>query len=681
MPIAVLQARLGSTRLPGKTLADVAGKPMLERVVERIRACPAVAGVVIATTVEKRDDPLAELALQWGIPVFRGSESDVLDRFYQTARRFGIRHILRVTPDCPLIDPSVVGEVLEAYRSGHYDYVSNTQGRRYPDGLDAEVFSFRALETAWKEARLPSEREHVTAYIRNSGLFRIGNLDAPHDFSGMVWSVDRPEDLEFVRTVYARLEKSGTLFGWEQVLQLVRSEPSLFRRSNGAIVNEGYYRSLTQDAPLPVRSGALAASKSLKQRASLRIPGCSQTFSKGPTQFVQGVAPSFLVRGKGCRVWDADGNEFLDLGMALGAALLGYADPDVDAAVARQMADGTVFSLPHPLEVEVAELLAEMIPCAEMARFGKNGSDATSGAIRLARAVTGREVIATCGYHGWQDWCIGATTRNRGVPGAVRRLTFPFEYNNLESLKRIFSERPGEVAAVILEPAGVEEPREDFLQQVEKLTHRNGALLIFDEVLTGFRLAPGGAQEYFGVIPDLACFGKAMANGLPLSAVVGRRELMKQFEEIFFSFTFGGETLSLAAARAALQKIRETGVLARLWNQGGKLKDGYNVLARHYGLEKLTSCIGYPPRTVIQFTGSDRHGSLLLHSLFQQECLRRGLLFTGSQNMSLAHGEPEVDFALHVYRSCLELLARAVREGAVRDRLEGEPVQPVFRDP
>lgn len=679
MLAAIVQARMGSSRLPGKTLADVQGRPMLARFIERLKASRRLEAILLATTLEKRDDPIAQIGKEMGLKTFRGSEWDVLDRIYRAAEEYDVDPIVRVTSDCPLVDPEVLDQVVELYAQGGYDYVCNFLGVRFPDGLDVEVFSRAALARVWKEARTPSEREHVTAYLRNSGFFRIGNLDAPEDFSQMLWSVDHPEDLEFVRAVYARLGNNGHLFGWKEVLELARAEPALSRKNSRGVVNEGYYLSLSKDAPIPPRPHSRAKSESLKKRASVRVPGCSQTFSKGPTQFVQGVAPNFLVRGKGSRVWDADGNEFLDFGMALGAALLGYADADVNAAVDRQMADGAIFSLPHPLEVEVAELLAERVPCAEMVRFGKNGSDATAGAVRLARACTGREIIASCGYHGWQDWAIGVTSRNKGVPETVRKLTVPFAYNDLASLERIFADHPDRVAAVILEPVGVEEPQEGFLQQVQELARRHGALLIFDEVLTGFRLALGGAQEYFGVVPDLACFGKAMANGLPLSAVVGRRDLLQQFEEVFFSFTFGGETLALAAAKATLRKIREAAVIPHLWNQGKKLKDGYNVLARHYGLEKATSCVGYAPRTVIRFRGSEAGESLILQSLFQQECLKRGLLFSGSHNASFAHGEPEVDFALHVYRSALEVLASAVQEGNAAERLEGKPIQPVFR--
>lgn len=430
---------------------------------------------------------------------------------------------------------------------------------------------------------------------------------------------------------------------------------------------------------MAVRSRTLTQSLACLERARRVIPSCTQTFSKGPTQFVQGVAPVFLVRGQGSHVWDVDGNEYIDYPMALGPIILGHNYPKVTEAVMRQIQDGTTFSLPHPLEVEVAELLCEIIPCAEMVRFGKNGSDATSGAVRVARAYTGRDIIACCGYHGWQDWYIGTTTRNKGVPEAVRRLTIPFEYNNIESLERIFAEHPGQVAAVIMEPISAVEPRDGFLQQVRELTRREGALLIFDEIITGFRLAMGGAQEYFGVTPDLSCFGKAMANGYPIAAIVGRREIMELFDDVFFSFTFGGETLSLAATMVTITEMQEKNVIGHLWEQGQKLKDGYNVLARQFGVDHYTECIGLPPRTVITFKDKAGAESLVFKSLFQQECLKRGVLFSGSQNICYSHSNADIEQTLRVYRAAMEVLADAIKAGDALQRLEGEPVQPVFR--
>src|SRR4030067_1193023 len=306
-------------------------------------------------------------------------------------------------------------------------------------------------------------------------------------------------------------------------------------------------------------------SEKLLERALKTIPLGSQTFSKSKTQYPRGVSPCFIARGKGSHVWDVDGNEYIDFVNSLAAVTLGYNDTEVTAAVRAQLEDGIIFSLPHPIEMQVAEKIVEMVPCAEMVRFGKNGPRATSGAVRLSRAYTGRDHVAVCGYHGWQDWYIGSTARNKGVPKATRDLTHTFTYNDIESLNKIFKEFPGQVAAVIMEPMNTTEPRDGFLGKVKELTHKNGAVFIFDETITGFRYANGGAQEYFGVTPDLATFGKGIANGYPLSVLAGRKDIMTLMEEVFFSFTFGGETLSLAASLATMSKLQKEPVLETIW--------------------------------------------------------------------------------------------------------------------
>jgi glutamate-1-semialdehyde 2,1-aminomutase/spore coat polysaccharide biosynthesis protein SpsF len=256
-----------------------------------------------------------------------------------------------------------------------------------------------------------------------------------------------------------------------------------------------------------------------------------------------------------------------------------------------------------------------------------------------------------------------------------------FEYNDITSLKRIFDQNHKRVAAVILEPIGVVEPAREFLPQIRDLCNREGCLLIFDEVITGFRLARGGAQEHFDVIPDLACFGKAMANGYPLSAVVGPRDIMKYFEQTFFSFTFGGETVSLAASLATMKEIADKEVIAHNWAQGSKIRDGLKVLAREFGLENFVHCAGLPPRTVVSFFDEGGRESLLVKSLFQQECLKRGVLFSGGQNICFSHDDEDVEHTLRVYRAALEITGAAIRRDNVVEMLEGDPVQPVFRRP
>ena len=678
--LIIIQARLGSTRLPGKVLADICGQPMLARVVERVRLARTAQQVVVATTSAAHDDELARFCAAHGIECFRGDENDVLDRYFQAAKKFEATTVVRITADCPLIDPQVIDRVTEIFQQGGVDYASNTLETTYPDGLDTEVFSFAALEQAWREATKTSEREHVTPYLRNSGKFRVRNVanDLGVSFAAHRWTVDEPADLEFVRAIYRNL--NGHAFGMCDVLALLEKDSALKKTQGTAIMNEGYYKTLYEQSvagaapkrPLPQSQAWLA-------RARKVIPGCSQTFSKGQTQYVQGVSPVFLQRGKGCRVWDVDGHEYIDYIQGLLPNILGYAHDEVNAAATAQLAQGHSFSLPNPLEVELAERLTRLIPCAEMVRFGKNGSDATAGSVRAARAFTGRDRIACCGYHGWQDWYIGSTTRNKGVPGAIRALTHPFPYNDLAALEKLLSEHSGEFAAVIMEPVNFTEPAPGFLQGVKELAHKHGALLIFDEICTGFHFGLGGAQKKFGVTPDLACFGKAMGNGFPIACIVGRAEVMKIFEDIFCSFTFAGETASMAAAMKVLDILEHTDALSRMEANGRKLQDGFNALAKQAGLFPRFQCVGYPVWSLLKFRDAAGKDSLLERSLFQQEAVKRGLLQLVTHNMTAAHDRLSTEQTLETYAAVLKTLAGWLADENPARFLEGPMIQLIFR--
>jgi len=422
-----------------------------------------------------------------------------------------------------------------------------------------------------------------------------------------------------------------------------------------------------------------ACSEALLERALKTIPLGSQTFSKSKTQYPLGVSPYFITRGEGARVWDADGNEYLDFINGLCAITLGYNDPDVTGAVRRQLDDGVIFSLPHPVEMEVAERIVDMVPCAEMVRFGKNGSDATAGAVRLARAHTGRDRVAVCGYHGWQDWYIGATARNRGVPQAVRDLTHTFPYNDPDALEQLLLAHPGEFAAVILEPMNVAEPLPGYLETVAELTRRHGALLIFDETITGFRYANGGAQEYFGVTPDLATFGKGLANGYPVSAVAGRRDLMQLMEEIFFSFTFGGETLSLAASAATLDKLRRENVTAHLARLGNRLMAGLRERIERHQVGDLLSVAGHPSWSFLLLKDTPLASQWETKTLFLQSLFERGVLSLGTHNLSYAHQDADIDRLLAVYDEVLPLLRAGALEGRMKELLRCPPLEPLFK--
>jgi len=420
-------------------------------------------------------------------------------------------------------------------------------------------------------------------------------------------------------------------------------------------------------------------SEALLERALKTIPLGSQTFSKSRTQYPFGVSPYFMTKAKGSRVWDADGNEYIDFVNSLCAVTLGYNDPDVTAAVRAQLDDGVIFSLPHPLEMQVAEKIVEMVPCAEMVRFGKNGSDATSGAIRLARAYTSRNHVAVCGYHGWQDWYIGSTARNLGVPQSTRDLTHTFTYNDIDSLHKIFTDHPGQVAAVIMEPMNTTEPKIGFLQSVKELTHQQGSVLIFDETITGFRFANGGAQEFFGVTPDLATFGKGLANGYPVSAVAGKAEIMHLMEEIFFSFTFGGETLSLAAALATLTKLQNQPVIKTVASRGRKLLADLQALIDKHSMGQRVSLSGHPSWSFLLFKDAVPYSQWEIKTLFLQEIFARGILTLGTHNMSYAHTEADIKDLLTAYDEILPILKDAVDGAKMGDYLRCMPIVPLFK--
>jgi len=424
----------------------------------------------------------------------------------------------------------------------------------------------------------------------------------------------------------------------------------------------------------------ITKSNLIYDRAKEIIPSGSQSYSRGVTQFVEGFAPKYLDRGEGAYVWDVDGNKYLDYIMGCHPIILGYADPDINQAVIEQLAKGSIFSLMNELEVDVAELLIDAVPCAEAVRFGKNGADATTICVKVARAITGRDHIAHCGYHGWHDWYIANTDLNSGIPKFNQELGHAFAYNDLDSLEKIFKEFPDSVAGVIMEPLTVVEPKDNFLEEVKKMTHHYGALLIFDEVITGFRFAFGGAQELTGIIPDLTALAKGISNGIPLSAIVGKKEFMSCLDKTFFSFTYGGDCIGLAAAKVCIPKIKREKVPEHLWKVGTYLKDGFNDLAQNHGISEFIECIGYPCRSVVTFETNGIFDNLEMKSFFQQELIRRGILWTAYHALCYSHKKEDIDFTLECFDDIFKIFKEIVdQKKPLRPLIEGIPVRPVFR--
>lgn len=409
------------------------------------------------------------------------------------------------------------------------------------------------------------------------------------------------------------------------------------------------------------------------------IPLGSQTFSKSRVQYPVGVSPLFIDRGEGSKIWDIDGNEYVDFVNSLLAVSIGYNHASVNAAVIEQLKKGVSFTLPSKLEYEVASLLVDIVPCAEMVRFGKNGSDATSAAIRLARAYTKRDFVAVCGYHGWHDWYIGTTTKNLGVPTATAELTFSFPYNDIDALERLLKSNKNKFAAIIMEPINAVYPKPGYLEAVKELANQHKVVLIFDEICTGARLAPGGAQELFDVTPDLCVMGKGLANGHPLSAVMGKREIMELCSEIFFSSTFGGETLSLAAAKQVLTMVQSGVVTKKLEETGLTIIKGVKDIVSSCDLDDIFSLSGHPSWSFINISRETTEDVMLVKTLFLQEMFKRGIIILSSHNISYSHSLSDVDLLLAAYAETMTIIKNSLKKNNVRESLECEPLKLLFK--
>lgn len=414
------------------------------------------------------------------------------------------------------------------------------------------------------------------------------------------------------------------------------------------------------------------------KHAAALIPTACQTFSKSRIQFPAGVTPDFLSHGQGGRVWDVDGNEYVDMVMGLLANVLGYCDPGVNAAISEQLTRGASFSLATTLEAEVAERIVEIIPCAEMVRFGKNGTDGTSAAVRISRAATGRNHVLALGYHGWQDWYVGATVRNKGVPTAVRELTQKVPYNDLAAIEQAYAAFDGDLACIILEPMSTAEPAPGYLEGLREFATQTGTILVFDETITGFRFSLGGAQEYFGVTPDLCVLGKGMANGMPLSAIAGRSDLMHEFNEIFFSGTFGGEALSLAAAKAVIDTFQREPVIETLWRKGAFLKREFGKIIDENGMAEGITLAGKEPWLVPVYGAVGRASPEEVKTFMVKSMVESGVLFGSSLNICYAHTDLELQHVIDAFENVVSTLRDEVQRPGLAKRLNCELIQPVF---
>lgn len=579
--VAIVQARMGSSRFPKKVMRPILGRPMIELLLERLGRSRRTDQIVLATTDHPRDDELAMFVERLGYPVARGSERDVLDRYWQSAKTLQPGVVVRITGDCPLIDPSLVDAVIGQLQH-NVDYVANTIPTTFPDGLDIEVFTFEALEKAALNATKPHEREHVTPYIRESGSFAVCNYAHPHDHSGKRWTVDEPEDFEVVRRVFEHFHPR-TDFGWEEVLRLSQEQPEVFTANQHLTRNEG---------------ATMSEGQKLWKRAKKVIPGGNMLLSKRPEMFLPDLWPAYFQSAKGCRVRDLDGNEYIDMSiMGIGTNILGYGHPEVDEVVRSVVDSRNMSTLNCPEEVYLAERLVELHPWSDMVRFARSGGEANSIAVRIARAASGKDKVAICGYHGWHDWYLSANLANdssldghllpglepRGVPRSLAGITLPFAYNNVSQLEQLFTDH-SDIGVVKMEVSRNEGPEPGFLERVRELATVNGAVLVFDECTSGFRETFGGLHKKYGVEPDMAMFGKALGNGYAITAVIGRQEVMEAAQSTFISSTFWTERIGPAAALKTLKVMERDKAWESITSIGLKIREAWTKLAVRHGL-------------------------------------------------------------------------------------------------
>jgi glutamate-1-semialdehyde 2,1-aminomutase len=631
--VALVQARMGSTRLPGKVMKPICGVPLIELLLSRLARSGELSGIVVATSVDERNGPLADHVRKLGYACEEGSERDVLDRFVQAGRAQRADVVVRITGDCPLVDPGLVDECIQRFKSAHVDYFSNVSPPSYPDGLDIEVCTLDALERAAGETGSPRDREHVTPYLRESGRFRTASLQHDEDLSALRWTVDEPEDLALIEKVFQHFHPR-TDFGWREVLALYHREPGLFGINQHIGRNEGM---------------AMGTGQKLWNRAKRVIPGGNMLLSKRAEMFLPDRWPAYFAKAKGCKVWDLDGNEYTDMSiMGIGTNILGYGHVEVDAAVRATIDAGNMSTFNCPEEVYLAEKLVEMHPWADMARLARSGGEANAIAIRIARAASGKDKVAICGYHGWHDWYLSANLGDEkhldghllpglepnGVPRNLRGTVFPFSYNNFAELQALADTH--NIGVIKMEVSRNTGPEDNFLHKVRQLATARGIVLIFDECTSGFRQTFGGLHKMYGVEPDMALFGKAMGNGYAITATIGRREVMEAAQSTFISSTFWTERIGPTAALKTLEVMERLDSWSAVTRIGTSIRQGWQALADKHGL--AIEHWGLPALAGFTFAGAN---ALAYKTLVTQEMLAKGYLAGNSVYACIDH-TPEV---------------------------------------
>lgn len=669
--VAVVQARLKSSRFPRKVLARIGPFSALELLLTRLGRAKKIDEIIVAIADEGGHQELADWVRNQGYQVFVGDTENVLSRVIGAARKSNANIVVRITGDCPFVDPQIVDQVVELRSTANVDYSSNVSPPTFPDGLDVEVFTLAALERSLDLASNSLDLEHVTTQLRNSLEFKRANLESKTPNSKIRLTLDEKSDLTVLRSVFEAFGGRND-FSVDEILALFLERPGIFQANTHIARNEGFDMGLGQK---------------LWKHAKSVIPGGNMLLSKRSEMFLPDQWPSYFSKAKGCEVWDLDGNHYFDMAsMGVGTNTLGYGNNVVDEAVIKTVRDGNMSTLNCPEEVELADRLLEINPWAGMVRLARTGGEANAIAVRIARAATGRDKIAICGYHGWHDWYLSANLADdanldghllpglepNGVPRKLKGTVIPFEYNDLSALKIILS--TGDVAAIKMEVFRSLEPEENFLAEVRKLATESGVVLIFDECTSGFRETFGGLHKKYGVEPDIAVYGKALGNGYAITAVVGRTEVMQAAQTSFISSTFWTERIGPTAAVATLSQMEQVRSWEMITEIGNKVRSGWKSLAAQYQLGIKIS--GLPSLSTLTF---DSALHLEYKTLVSQEMLANGFLASNTFYASVSHDDEVIGAYFVALEKVFEKLAALKNPSELHSLLKGPVSHNGFR--
>lgn len=628
--LAIIQARYNSTRFPGKVIKKIGNQTVLEVIVKRLSKAKKITKIIVACSKDSNDKKIIKICKKLKIDYFSGSENDVLSRFYYAAKKYNAYTIIRITADCPLIDYQIVNKLINIFFEKKIDYASNTNPPTFPDGLDVEIFKFNTLKKAYKEATKEYDREHVTQFIINNSKFKKFNLLNDKDYSSIRLTIDEPEDLSVIKNIF-KYFKNSKFFLLKDIMTLYNKKKQIFyenshiRRNEGAELNQG---------------------QKMWKRAKKVIPGGTMLFSKNPDLFLPKFWPAYFKKSKGLNIWDLDGKKYADLSlMGIGTNILGYSRKEVDDAVRKIVNTGNMTTLNCKEEIMLAEKLIDMHPSSDMVKFARTGGEANSVATRIARAATGKDKIAICGYHGWQDWYLSANLTNsnnldshlmksvpiNGVFKKFKNYTLPFKYNDFNGLKKIISEN--NIAAVVMEVSRNQLPENNFLHKIRSLTKKKNIVLIFDECTSGFRETYGGLHLKYKIDPDISVFGKALGNGYAICAIVGKKSVMDYANSTFISSTFWTERIGFAAALKTLEIMNNIKSWEIISNIGKDVKKKWLKLSKIHNIKLNIQGLDAMPRFDFE------NNNLYYKTYISQEFLKKNFLASNAIYLSVCHNK------------------------------------------